>query len=195
LLRLAEIDTGARRSGFVPVDVGKVASDVAEFYQPVAELKGVTLSFASSGRLSLLGDPLLVAQAMSNLIDNALKYGQKSGTIAVVATQRADKAIEIAVSDDGPGIPDDEKRKVTERFYRRDASRGTPGVGLGLSLVAAVAKLHGGSLKLSDNHPGLRATLVLAPMAMPRKQASAHASLDRFGGTPQQLREPESLHP
>jgi signal transduction histidine kinase len=195
LLRLAEIDTGARRSGFVPVDVGKVASDVAEFYQPVAELKGVTFSFASSGRLSLLGDPLLVAQAMSNLIDNALKYGQKSGTIAVVATQRADKAIEIAVSDDGPGIPDDEKRKVTERFYRRDASRGTPGVGLGLSLVAAVAKLHGGSLKLSDNHPGLRATLVLAPMAMPRKQASAHASLDRFGGTPQQLREPESLHP
>ena len=110
---------------------------------------------------------------MSNLIDNALKYGQKSGTIAVVATQRMDKAIEIAVSDDGPGIPDEEKRKVTERFYRRDASRGTPGVGLGLSLVAAVAKLHGGSLKLRDNNPGLRATLILVPIATTLRPAAA----------------------
>jgi two-component system OmpR family response regulator len=116
--------------------------------------------------------PLLVAQATSNLIDNALKYGQKNGTIAVMATQRADKAIEIAVSDDGPGIPDGEKRKVTDRFYRADASRGTPGVGLGLSLVAAVAKLHGGSLTLSDNHPGLRATLILMPVTITRKAAA-----------------------
>jgi signal transduction histidine kinase len=163
LLRLAEIDTGARRSGFVRVDLAKVASEAAEFYQPVAELKGVTLTFGSSGALALAGDPLLLAQAIGNLIDNALKYAQEQGTITVQAVQRSDGTIEVTVSDDGPGIPDDEKPKVTERFYRGDASRGTQGVGLGLSLVAAVAKLHGGELELTDNHPGLRATLLLIP--------------------------------
>ena len=165
LLRLAEIDTGARRSGFIPVDVGKVASDVAEFYQPVAELKGVTLAFESSGNLYLAGDPVLIAQAISNLIDNALKFGQKNGTIALAVTRRGDKPIEITVRDDGPGIPDQEKHRVAERFYRGDASRGTAGVGLGLSLVAAVAKLHGGALRLGDNDAGLRATLILTPVA------------------------------
>jgi len=163
LLRLAEIDTGARRSGFVQVDLAKVASEAAEFYHPVAELKGVMLTFASSGDLIGTGDPLLLAQAIGNLIDNALKYAQERGTIAVQAIRRPDGAIEVSVSDDGPGIPDDEKPKVTTRFYRGDASRGTPGVGLGLSLVAAVAKLHGGVLELTDNHPGLRATLLMFP--------------------------------
>ncbi|MFC3111052.1 sensor histidine kinase [Undibacterium arcticum] len=87
---------------------------------------------------------------------------------------------EIAVSDDGPGIPDEEKSKVFERFYRGDASRGTPGAGLGLSLVAAVAKLHGGVLKLTDNHPGLRATLVLFPSAnFPNEPAAASMSLGK----------------
>ena len=161
LLRLAEIDTGARRAGFVQVNVAEVAGEAAEFYRPVAELNGVQLSFESADELTVAGDPLLLAQAIGNLIDNALKYAQKNGTITVEVAQRPDASAEIAVSDDGPGIPDEEKPKVTERFYRGDASRGTPGVGLGLSLVAAVAKLHGGSLELSDNHPGLRASLVL----------------------------------
>lgn len=161
LLRLAEIDSGTRRSGFIEVDAAAVAGEAAEFYQPVAELQGVALSFASSGPLPLAGDPLLLAQALGNLIDNALKYAQQRGTITVEASRRADGAVVISVSDDGPGIPDDEKHKVLERFYRGDASRSTPGVGLGLSLVAAVAKLHGGALELTDNDPGLRATLVL----------------------------------
>src|SRR6266446_5664400 len=163
LLRLAEIDTGARRSGFVQVDLAKVASEAAEFYQPVAEIKGITLTFASSGELTVAGDPLLLAQAIGNLVDNALKYAQEKGTITLRAMRRPDGTIEVGVSDDGPGIPDDEKPKVTERFYRGDASRGTEGVGLGLSLVAAVAKLHGGVLELTDNHPGLRATLLMFP--------------------------------
>ncbi|MEN3292985.1 MAG: hypothetical protein V7642_2238 [Burkholderiales bacterium] len=218
LLRLAELDTGARRSGFIEVDAVKIASEVVEFYQPVAELQGKILSFSSSGplerfqpdcarrargdlpveqgastrhggpwqgeatpchgqsvrdrphsqaesALALAGDPLLLAQAIGNLIDNALKYAPENGAIAVEALRGADGAIEVVVADDGPGIPDDEKPKVLERFYRGDASRGTPGAGLGLSLVAAVAKLHGGTLRLTDNHPGLRATLVLLPWA------------------------------
>ncbi|MES2104970.1 MAG: HAMP domain-containing sensor histidine kinase [Pseudomonadota bacterium] len=166
LLRLAEIDTGMRRSGFVEIDASTIASEAAEFYQPVAELLDITLTFSSTGPLELLGDPLLLAQAIGNLIDNALKYAQKNGKLAIEASRNQEGSIEIAVCDDGPGIPMEEKHKVLERFYRSDASRGTPGVGLGLSLVAAVAKLHGGTLKLTDNHPGLRAVLVFPPMAI-----------------------------
>ncbi len=162
LLRLAEIDTGARRSGFVQVDVTQVAAEAAEFYQPVAELKGVKLAFHSNGTYKVAGDPLLLAQAIGNLIDNALKYSPANGSIAVATTQRRDGAVEISVCDDGPGIPDAEKSRVSQRFYRGDASRGTPGVGLGLSLVEGVARLHGGALELDDNRPGLRATLVVS---------------------------------
>jgi len=161
LLRLAEIDTGARRSGFVQVDIAKVLGETAEFYQPVAELKGVSLTCAVPATLRVAGDPLLLTQAVGNLIDNALKFSHEHGVISVVAQQRPDGAVALTVADDGPGIADAEKPRVSERFYRGDASRGTPGSGLGLSLVAAVAKLHRGSLELSDNHPGLRASLVL----------------------------------
>ena len=160
LLRLAEIDSGARRSGFVQVNLTQIASDAAEFYQPVAEVKGVKLSFTSSGELYIAGDPLLLAQAIGNLIDNALKYARDRGTVEVRSLLGTDGTIEVCVSDDGPGIPDNEKSKVTERFYRGDASRVTSGTGLGLSLVEAVAKLHGASLAFTDNNPGLRATLI-----------------------------------
>jgi signal transduction histidine kinase len=178
LLRLAEIDTGARRSGFVPVNVDQVANDVVEFYQPVAELKGVNIAFESSGVPMVAGDPLLLTQAIANLVDNALKYGPKAGTIAIT-TQPGDGSVEVAVLDRGPGIPDGEKAKVTERFYRGDASRGTPGVGLGLSLVAAVARLHGGKLVLSDNHPGLQARVILmhAAGANPSRVQTAPAAV------------------
>lgn len=161
LLRLAELDTGARRSGFVQVDVARVLGETAEFYQPVAELKGVNLTCQAPARLEVAGDPLLLTQAVGNLIDNALKFSRERGAINVIVQQRPDGAIALTVADDGPGIADAEKPKVSERFYRGDASRGTPGVGLGLSLVAAVAKLHRGALELTDNHPGLRASLVL----------------------------------
>jgi signal transduction histidine kinase len=161
LLRMAEIDTGVRRAGFVEVDASRIAAEAAEFYHPVAELKGVALVFAPAGPQRLAGDPLLLAQAVGNLIDNALKYVSENGRIWVAATRGAVGTIEITVADDGPGIPDDEKSRVFERFYRGDASRGTPGAGLGLSLVATVAKLHGGALVLGDNHPGLKATLSL----------------------------------
>jgi signal transduction histidine kinase len=161
LLRLAEIDSGARRSGFVRVDAAKVAAEVVEFYEPAAEEKGVVFSFLNGGEAPVAGDPVLLAQALSNLIDNSLKCVPERGAISVHVGRRADGAVEIAVADDGPGIADADKPKATERFFRGDASRGTPGVGLGLSIVDAVARLHGGVLQLLDNHPGLRAQMVL----------------------------------
>ena len=198
LLRLAEIDSGMRRSGFVEVDVTRLASEAAEFYQPVAELKGIALAFRSSGKLVSSGDPLLLAQAIGNLIDNALKHAQQDGAISVDARRCSSQVIEVVVSDDGPGISDEEKPKVVERFYRSDRSRATPGVGLGLSLVAAVARLHHGSLELGDNHPGLRATLILEainvpgtnfipagpPGSCPREHSAASAKAARRRGSP-----------
>jgi len=166
LLRLAEIDTGMRRSGFVQVNANALAAEVVEFYLPAAEIKEVTLSFESTGPVSVSGDPTLLAQAVGNLIDNALKYVGERGAVKVTVGTRADGAVEISVNDDGPGIADSEKPKVTQRFYRGDVSRGTPGVGLGLSLVQAVAKLHGGTLELADNHPGLRARMIIEPGAL-----------------------------
>ena len=166
LLRLAEIDTGMRRSGFVQVNANELAAEVVEFYSPAAEVKGVTLSFVSNGPVLVSGDPTLLAQAVGNLIDNALKYAGEQGSVTVGIQYNADGAVEICVADDGPGIPDTEKPKVAQRFYRGDASRGTPGVGLGLSLVQAVAKLHGGTLELTDNFPGLRARMLIEPGAL-----------------------------
>jgi signal transduction histidine kinase len=163
LLRLAEIDTGMRRSGFVQVNASELAKQAVDFYQPAAELKGVTVTFRSYDPVTVSGDPVLLAQAIGNLIDNALKYSSGGGLIAVEVQRRADGAVEVAIADNGPGIPDAEKPKVLKRFYRGDASRGTPGVGLGLTLVASVAKVHGGHLELNDNHPGLRAQMVIAP--------------------------------
>lgn len=161
LLRLSEIDTGARRSGFVLVDAARVAAEVVEFYEPAAEQKGVSFSFEADGAAAVAGDPVLLAQAVSNLIDNSLKSVSAHGAIRVRVGCRADGAVEIAVADNGPGIAEADRSKATERFFRGDASRGTPGVGLGLSIVEAVARLHGGVLQLLDNHPGLRAQMVL----------------------------------
>jgi signal transduction histidine kinase len=167
LLRLAEIDSGARRSGFVRVDAAAVAAEVVEFYEPAAEQKGVVFSFEAAGDAAVAGDPVLLAQAVSNLIDNSLKSVSERGAIRVRVGRRADGAVEIAVADDGPGITDADKPKATERFFRGDSSRASPGVGLGLSIVDAVAKLHGGVLQLLDNHPGLLAQMVLPVAAAP----------------------------
>src|SRR6202041_821831 len=164
LLRLAEIDAGLRRSGFVAFDLVDLAGTAVEFYAPAAELKNIRLQLHAEGSLKVSGDPVLLAQALSNLIDNALKYTPENGAIDVTLQRRAGGRAEIAITDNGPGIDDSEKSKVVERFYRGDASRGTPGVGLGLSLVQAVAKLHGSTLSLSDREPGLRVSLTL-PLA------------------------------
>jgi len=171
LLRLAEIDAGLRRSGFVALDLVDLAATAVEFYAPAAEIKNIRLQLHAAAPLRVSGDPVLLAQALSNLIDNALKYAPEGGLIEVTIEGRADGRAEIAVTDDGPGIKDSEKAKVIERFYRGDASRGTPGVGLGLSLAQAVAKLHGSALELSDRNPGLRVVLALPLSAAPKPAA------------------------
>jgi len=174
LLRLAEIDAGMRRSGFVPLDISDLTANAVEFYAPAAELENIDLAAHSDGALTVSGDPVLLAQALSNLIDNALKYAPENGAINVTVRNRFDGSVEVSVSDNGPGISDSEKSKVMERFYRGDASRGTPGVGLGLSLAQAVAKLHGSTLELSDQNPGLRVAFLL-PLEEP--QTPAHAAV------------------
>jgi hypothetical protein len=105
------------------------------------------------------GDPFLLAQAIGNLVDNAIKYAPAGSTIDIGVSAPDDGTIAVSVADTGPGIPDAEKLRVIERFYRGDSSRGKAGVGLGLSVVASVAKLHGGTLTLADNNPGLSASL------------------------------------
>ena len=166
LLRLAEIDSGTRRGGFVPVDLARLAAEVTEFYLPVAELNDISLTFAPQGLLQLVGDPVLLAQALGNLVENALKYAPARGSITIAVRRDSEHIIELSVADNGPGVPESERARVVERFYRSDTSRGTPGVGLGLALVSSVAQLHGGILRLEDNRPGLRAVLWLAVPAV-----------------------------
>lgn len=161
LLRLAEIDAGLRRSGFVLVDAVKIVADAVDFYLPVTELHDINLTFKHNGAAPVLGDPVLLAQAVSNLIDNALKYVGQHGQVTVEVASPSPDTVHITIADNGPGIPDSEKPKVTERFFRGRGSSDMPGVGLGLTLVDAVARLHGGRLELEDNHPGLRARVVI----------------------------------
>jgi signal transduction histidine kinase len=183
LLRLAEIDAGLRRSGFVSFDVSDLAASAVEFYEPAAELKGIELKFSADGPLVVSGDPVLLAQALGNLIDNALKYAPQNGVIEVAVARRADATAQISVSDNGPGIAAAEKAKVVERFYRGDASRGTPGVGLGLSLVQAVAKLHGSALELHDQMPGLRVVLALPALSSSSLAREIQSSEPQTAGT------------
>ena len=160
LLRIAEIEAGARRAGFKTLDLQPVITDVADFYEPMAERKGVSLVVdnepASDGLLA--GDPSLLFEAIGNLVDNAIKFTPPGGQVALRALRRGDH-LGIEVSDTGPGIPEEERVAVLRRFHRVDKCRNAPGSGLGLSLVAAVAKLHGFDLAIEDAQPGCRVTL------------------------------------
>ncbi|WP_290808483.1 HAMP domain-containing sensor histidine kinase [Ferrovibrio sp.] len=165
LLRLAELDTGLRRAGFAQVDVPALVEDAAELYGPSAEAKGLSLVCHADAGLSINGDRQLLAQAIGNLLDNAVKYTPSGGSIQLRGEAGGDGWILLSVADTGPGIPEGERARVVQRFYRGDASRHAEGVGLGLSLVEAVARLHGGGLQLDANNPGLRAVLALPAKA------------------------------
>ena len=161
VLRIARIESGERsRAAFADVDLTSLIDDVAELYRPVIEEKGSRLSLHNAPSVAVHGDRDMLFQAVSNLVDNALKHAPGGGRIDISLAPRGGGAA-IVVADDGPGVPPEEREKVRERFYRLDRSRTTPGAGLGLSLVSAVAARHGGELRLEDNDPGLRAVLTL----------------------------------
>jgi signal transduction histidine kinase len=158
LLLIAETDAGAARGAMSPLDLVSVASDVSELYEPLAEERNVTLTLVTASVPIIEGNRSLVAQALANLVDNAIKYTPPGGRVAVSISQSF-AGVDLRVADSGPGIPAEDRTRVVERFVRLEASRNSPGTGLGLSLVAAVAHFHNAQLLLEDNAPGLKATL------------------------------------
>jgi signal transduction histidine kinase len=160
LLRIAEIEAGARLSAFARVDLGPLLFDLSELYTAAAEENGQALEHDIPPILPAFGDRDMLQQAVANLLDNALKFSPPGSTIRLSAGI-VRGLLEISVADQGPGIPPDDRQRATERFFRGESARSTPGSGLGLSLVQAVAVLHGGTLRLEDNQPGLRAVIAL----------------------------------
>ena len=153
LLRIARIETRQRRHAFERVNLATVGNDVADLYAPVAESRGIT--FRHSGiEAPVDGDADLIFQSLANLLDNAMKYTPEGGAVTLHVTSD-DDAVTVVVADSGPGVPPEEREAVLRRFYRLEPARSTPGSGLGLSLVAAVAELHEATLELEDNAPGL----------------------------------------
>lgn len=160
LLMIARAEAGQLREGMSVIDAAEIVREIVELYDPVAEDRGLVIQPHIDAPLPLYGSRELIGQAVANLIDNALKYGASSSEISVRAI-RNDTEIVIEIADRGEGIPESDRTRVTERFVRLETSRSQPGSGLGLSLVAAIARLHRGTLELADNHPGLMARLML----------------------------------
>lgn len=158
LLRIAQIEAGAQKSAFATVDLSALARSIAEAYTPSAEDSRHRLETAIEDGVTITGDRQLLAQLFSNLVENALNHTPAGSTVRF-ALAGAPTGFEVRVTDDGPGIPEAEREKVFDRFYRLDRSRTTKGSGLGLALVKAIASLHGLSLTLQDNHPGLAVIL------------------------------------
>ncbi len=163
LLGIAEAESGAGRDRAERLDLSEVARAAAELYEPVAEEKGFALSIAAEPGVVIRGDRHLLSQALANLFDNALKYAG-GGEIRVRVRRRGGRAI-LDVADRGPGIPEADRETVLDRFVRLEPSRSTPGNGLGLSLVRAVARRHDGTVELGDNEPGLRVRLEFPALA------------------------------
>jgi signal transduction histidine kinase len=161
LLSIAEAESGARRSAAEPLDLAQTVCAAADLYEPVAEEKGCALKLDVEPGIMIRGDRHLLSQAVANLLDNALKYG--GGEVLLSAHQQDGRAA-LEVSDTGPGIPEAEREAVFDRFVRLEPSRSTPGNGLGLSLVRAVARLHNATVALEDNQPGLRVRLEFAAL-------------------------------
>ena len=160
LLMIARAEAGQLREGMLPLDASEIVTEIAELYEPVAEDQGIAIDLQTAGAVPIFGSRELIGQAVANLIDNALKYAQGTTRISVIAKIEGDHAV-IGVADNGPGIPPDDRDRVTERFVRLESSRSQPGSGLGLSLVAAIARLHHGTLRFDAYHPGLLVRLVL----------------------------------
>ena len=178
LLLIARAEAGAARDGMDWVDLSALAQDAAELYEPVAEEAGLRLDLAIEPGIEYHGHRELLAQAIANLLDNAIKHaahpaGIGEGVIRLAVQSRGSRGAEVSVSDNGPGIAPEDRERVLGRFVRLEQSRNTPGSGLGLSLVSAVTRLHGGALRLEDNEPGLRVIIGLARRARHQSHEAA----------------------
>lgn len=163
LLRISEIEDSARRSHFAPVDLNLVAADAAELFEPLAEERGISLGYVPSPNTPIIsGDAQLLFDATCNLLDNAIKFSPDQGQVHLTISDGAE-GISLRVCDNGPGIAEAEREAVLRRLYRAEAGRHTPGNGLGLSMVAAVARLHDMSLRIGDAQPGCLVELLLRP--------------------------------
>jgi signal transduction histidine kinase len=159
LLRISQIEAGTRLQSFAPVELAALLERLFQLYLPVAEDCGHSLARDLQHGLNIRGDEELLTQLFSNLIENALRH-TPAGTNIRLSLQAANGDCVACVSDDGPGVPAEDLGKVTRRFYRGSSSRSSEGHGLGLSLVAAIAQLHGAKLQLADARPGLRVEVV-----------------------------------
>ena len=159
LLRISRIETEQQRSQFTTLQLHNILIDITEFYEPLAEEKGITLK-TDLEEIEYHGDRDLLFQAFANLLDNAVKFTPDGGVINLSLKQKQKQA-QVIVSDTGPGIPNADKSKIFERFYRGEKSRNSSGTGLGLSLVSAVIKLHGGHIQVENTTPGLKIITIL----------------------------------
>jgi signal transduction histidine kinase len=185
LLMIARAESGQARDGMTEFDAAEIARGIGDLYEPLADDKGITLRVEAPEAASMRGNRELISQALANLVDNAIKYAMlENPTLApdqphngvqpevvVKATGEGDRIL-LSVADTGPGIPEGDRSRAVERFVRLEQSRSQPGSGLGLSLANAVARLHGGELRLEDNEPGLRTILAL-PRGAPVTPASS----------------------
>jgi signal transduction histidine kinase len=160
LLRIAQIESGNRRLGFKAVPLSELLSTIAELYRPMAEENGQVLIESIEASLQVNGERELLMQLFANLIENALRHTPRGSTIALVA-RRIDRCVQVSVTDNGHGIPENLRDKVLQRFFRLESSRTTVGSGLGLSMASAIVKVHDATLELADAAPGLRATVIL----------------------------------
>ncbi|MDE8654047.1 sensor histidine kinase [Novosphingobium album (ex Liu et al. 2023)] len=169
-LEISRAEAGIGRGTFERFDLGAMLRDLHEIYQPLAAASGVTITVSCPPDLDFYGNRALVARALANLIDNALKYGAQGGEIALEASATETQA-HLCVADRAAGIPAERRTEAIRKFGRLDGARSTPGSGLGLTLVSAVASLHDGRFELEDNRPGLRARLVLSRQLTASSQA------------------------
>jgi signal transduction histidine kinase len=168
VLAIARLEAAASAPDQATFDPSELAAGVAELYEPVSEEKGLDFAAELASGLALRGNRDFIAQALANLLDNAVKYTPAGGAVMLRVRRRTSGEIELSVTDTGPGVPEADRERVVDRFVRLENSRNAPGAGLGLSLVAAVARAHGGRLELDEGPgafdgkgPGLRAALVL----------------------------------
>jgi signal transduction histidine kinase len=161
LMRISQVEATNRKIAFRTVNLFEVAAGVAELFDAIAESKGGRVEVIGDKAVRISADRDLLFDVISNLVDNAIKHGREDGIVIINAEKKDGEAV-LSISDDGPGIPPDEIEQVFRRFYRLERSRSKPGNGLGLSLVAAVVRLHGARIALYDNRPGLKVELQFA---------------------------------